>query len=122
MKKILAVAVSVVFVCTNVSFAHRPSVNIWEERQHSQPYPLAILPTLPVSFRAQARKFASPLVDNLPPALFAHLNIKDVHSLSGAPAVLLIEDLHQNLEAQTHISEAIRSFGDLAGPGETPVF
>jgi len=47
------------------------------------------------------------------------MNIKTVHRTGSKQTIFLIEDIHQNLEAQKHISAAIKTFGNK--PGESPV-
>jgi hypothetical protein len=60
-------------------------------------------------------KFKSRAVAALPDSFFAHVNIKNVFQTNSASTIVLLEDVHMHAEAQTQISEAIRSFARPTG-------
>ncbi len=129
-------AVSFVFIFTNIAFAHKPQETLWKERRQTQPVQLAVLipaaPVIPAKAGIQSLNFLPKNVDSrlrrsgmtanltadLPEAFLAHVNIKDVRRVAGASTVVLIEDVHSNLEAQTHISNAIQALGDVVVPAK----
>jgi len=59
------------------------------------------------------------IFSELPEGFLAHVNVRDIYSAKSGPTVVLLEDIHLNLEAQGHLSNAIKSFGEL--PGNKPI-
>ncbi len=147
-RKIFAGLVSFIFIFTNIAFAHKPAENIWDARKKSydvaalpagmQPFAnetpnrsaltqslMEATPAIQSALKGDSaskfisQKKQSPLVSGLPDTFFANVNIKEAHTGSSKWPVILIEDVHQNLEAQTHISQAISSLGHL--PGTQPI-
>src|ERR1044071_3115528 len=57
---------------------------------------------------------------NLLDSFFAHVNIRDAYQGKNPLSVVLLEDVHMNKEAQTHLSQTLKSFADT--PGHEPVF
>jgi len=127
----IARLVCFVFLFDNVAFAHKPQTTLWDERAKnyevaSLPAPLlgnsaslqlnrSLVNSLPAFGPIYKKKSDSPLLSNLPETFLANVNIRDAHIGKTGPTVVFIEDIHQNLEAQTHISEALKAFGDMPG-------
>lgn len=131
--KRVAVVVSGVYLFTNVAFAHSPQTSVWKDRKSptqvasaagmpgfNPPFKnnLSAIPAVRSAFSSSTapllkKKQNTELVATLPDSFFAHVNIKEAHTANshGAPSVVLLEDVHQNREAQQHISKAILSFG-----------
>jgi len=59
------------------------------------------------------------LIQQIPSSLLSHFNVRKVHASKGPQTVFIIEDVHGNPEAQKHISEGLKSFGQK--PGDQPV-
>jgi len=128
----LARAFTFIFIFTNVLFAHQQQASIWKERGQSSPQlaSLAGLPAPSPLFRMTTPSSSwnvsiqDPDLDpglrqddgiSLPPSFLSHVNIRESFKGSSWRSVILIEDVHMNLEAQKHISEAIKIFGDEKG-------
>jgi hypothetical protein len=137
----------VIFVFTNILYAHKPEETIWQERENAQHVQLAALPALlPPHFpgsrpcqgvkspvllvpllvpvlnvqnRYQERYQDDPFLGKPPEGIFNHVNIRSAYKGADPRTVLILEDVHQNQEAQGHLSAAIKAFGE--APGETPV-
>ena len=128
---ILTRVVVVICLFSNIAFAYKPSATFWESRSKQQSATLASLPvnSLPPSIMPQLSSLSSTVSSirnlskrhgisaqtNLPDEFFAHLNIRAVHPSKSNRTVVLVEDVHQNFEAQSHISKAIQSFGSAGG-------
>jgi len=56
---------------------------------------------------------------NTPQLINRHLSIQSVQISGASPSILIVEDVHQNKEAQTRISKAIQTLGNR--PGESPL-
>lgn len=126
----LASLISLVFLSTNVLFGHTPEASVWSERKKSKQTQIAALPinsflphlsALPAAAggalaKAEGtgnRKF--PLQNLDVNALLAHVTVRETHMFDKNNPIILIQDIHGNLEAQTHISKLIKSFGELKG-------
>ncbi len=121
----IAVALSFVLFSTNVLFAHSAETNFWKER--GRPVQLAALPTdigaLPsitsrtalfpreIALPAGAPSSLRSVVEALP------LNAGSIRKISvpknaTGRTVIHIQDVHQNLEAQRNIEQAVQSLID----------
>lgn len=139
-----AVARLILVVFTaNTAFAYKPEESFWKERRKQESIQLASLPSnfpAPLAPKTDLLK-KTPAVQSalkqittaaatlpqktqismngLPVGLLTHVNIRDSYKGKNASTVVILEDVHLNKEAQTHLSEAIRSFGDM--PGTSPI-
>ncbi|MFN0118649.1 MAG: hypothetical protein ACKVQC_10225 [Elusimicrobiota bacterium] len=128
----IARLLSFTFIFTNIAFSYKPAIaaneNIWSERKKS--YQVAALPenllmqtpavTSPINsvatlentspFEKEAQKIV-----NLPVSFLQHVNVREVYrSGQGAP-VIIMEDVHANVEAQTRLSEALKAIAKQKG-------
>lgn len=103
LRKFIAVLLSVVYCATQVVFASKPETTFWAERQRR----LAALP-------------ANPLLSPLPPPSKTFSAALGGFSSASQPAanessnlktsqVILVQDIHQNAEAQTQIAQFLLS-------------
>jgi hypothetical protein len=112
-----------IFAFTNILFAHLPQTTLWDQRHKT--VQVASLPaTLPLQRISSITESHAPISASnhtiskntqLPANLLAHLNIRRVSSSGSSPKILVIEDIHQNSEAQNHISSALKILGDQKG-------
>jgi len=120
MKRIIANVVVSVFIFSNVAFAYKPQANLWEERQAERKtqlaslpgsYPLPPLPHLQSATKLSRKKeLAFPGIKiSLPAAMTSSLRIRDVHKTKSPSTILLLEDIHQNKEAQENLSRALKA-------------
>ncbi len=130
MKKSLATLTAIIFALTNIAFAHRPTENVWESRKKS--FEIAALPTLPNSvsnisaikkqpFLRTSTKNHPHSMTSYPDEFFGHMNVREVHTTGRQKPLVLIEDVHQHLEAQTHISQALLLLGREKGSAAVTV-
>src|SRR5262245_49874368 len=113
--RILSLVLSVVFLSTNCLFAHRPEVNLWNERRNAQSQQLAALPFPTTNFQLPLTKTIPTVNTQIPNEknaldpklkfgglLGAFGTLRSVSEFSGknGPLVLHIQDIHGNLEAQ----------------------
>lgn len=129
---ILVRALTLVFIFTNTIFAYQPETSFWEQRKLAslplqfQPFQAPSIPDLEVpSYRPRfkskyEKKFSSEIISSLPEGFFSHVQIRDAYQNKSNLNIVILEDVHANAEAQGHLSQIIKSFGDL--PGESPVF
>ncbi|OVE77910.1 hypothetical protein BVX98_01545 [bacterium F11] len=130
--KSISCAVTFVFLFTNVMFAYQPNMSLWDERQKDDSIQVA---SLPASMQVPLTKMdgiipsfdpsvikpltkkneTSKIMALLPASFLAHVNIRDHFQSMSPTSVVLIEDLHNNKEAQTHISQAIQAMGEEKG-------
>lgn len=133
----LARVTAFVFIWTNVAFAHQPLGQMWRQRRRQRDLqmaslPVPFLPSVPSSVssgfsiaqnerREELARFEKTgfSLTGIPTDVLGHLRIRGVHRGRSSRTVFVIEDVHQNKEAQTHISGALKSFG--AQKGEHPV-
>ncbi|MFN0118045.1 MAG: hypothetical protein ACKVQC_07140, partial [Elusimicrobiota bacterium] len=123
--KAMAFVLSVSVVFSHVLFAHERESQLWEERKKSIQKPLVQLAQLssglpqiksfsksdPLSPLSLAKKTSSINI----PHLTIPFNHGSIHSVSWAKSksnknIFYIHDIHENLEAQKHLSQAIRDF------------
>src|ERR1044071_3081023 len=77
----------------NLSFCYRPEASCWGGIQFVAPPPVSAMGSLR-----------------------SHLNLRDSFDSHGRSQVIFLEDIHQNQEAQSHLSEALQLLGKEAGP------
>ena len=132
-----AVAATLAMVLlSETAFAYKPQANLWDERGHRRPVHLAsanmglpiapaataqlnrLLSTLPAASLPKPAAAAS-AATALPAEFLSNVNIKRTIGTDAPNAVILLEDVHHNGEAQKHLSLALQSLG--AQPGDRPV-
>lgn len=132
--KFVAAALSVILLA-ETAFAYKPQANVWAERgAHRVQLASANLPFTPISPATQLHRLFSTLrASSLPrsdagrPALplpaefLANVNIRRTAGRDTASAVILLEDVHHNVEAQRHLSLALQALAAEPGPSPLPV-
>ncbi|MCG3204169.1 MAG: hypothetical protein KCHDKBKB_00875 [Elusimicrobia bacterium] len=108
-RKKLVVAVLTVYFAGNVLWAHRSQTRFWEERRESRTAQLASFPPLKSSLSSHG--FSVPHHSNTDSTKYGRLT-----ALSNSPrpkndkktkTVVLVQDIHMNLEAQENIGKAL---------------
>lgn len=108
-KRALSFAMSIAIFSTQCAFAYQPEVSVWEMRRASQSPANSSL-TFPIVSRPASRLAASALIaDRVAAAIPAGLVRARVASTgkAGAPAIIFIQDIHRNAEAQANIGRAV---------------
>lgn len=120
------------------AFAYKPQANVWEERAQRRPVQVAsanmslgaapasaqlnrLLSTLPAAELPKADSRAAASSRSLPATFVSSVNIKRTLGSDTANAVILLEDVHHNVEAQTHLSLALQALGRQRGSKPMPV-
>lgn len=120
--RIFSAIVALVFLSTNILFAHVPQKNVWEERRQQRPNPSVTpslawlfqpahpaLPTVP-SFQFDPSGSGAHLKERsseIGSAPFPTLSEKHRFTVAGSPTdstVYVIQDIHLNFEAQSNIA------------------
>lgn len=108
MQRRIAVFLTVVFAFTNILFAYQPEKSIWQERQ-KQLKLASVVPTIPkISSIVKPVLLTRPTIHGLPGNLLSHVRIAERHDAGSSLRVLLLQDIHQNNEAQRHLAGAIK--------------
>src|SRR5262245_28159116 len=123
--RVLAGVLASVLLCTNSLFAHKPQESLWDQRQKTlqlaslpanfNPLPIKnIIPTkvsptgrTGYEFQGIGTGIQPKNGGGLPGSFLSHVNVKDVFRANPDSQIIVLEDVHQNLEAQTHISQAL---------------
>ena len=115
------------------AFAYKPDASLWNDRKSSKPLVLASAAPMDAALTKPAavqrilsdikaspgKTEARGLSAQLPANFLSDVYVKHATQGSHNGAVVILEDVHQNVEAQRHLSSALLSLA--AEPGAVPV-
>lgn len=131
-RKLIAVLLSLTTFAVQCAFGDLSQASIWKERRDSRPLPACVqmaalpieLPGVPSRISLSRRMPALPASSARTPLARAlealptdRVTIGEAHVSGARPPVIVIQDIHLNVEAQRNVEAAIRSLIDSGAVG-----